>query len=501
MMTMQDDTIGPDEVIVALERVLNSDQFRSADRSRSFLAYVVTETLAGRGERLSERTVGRQALYRRDDFDGRFDAGVRVQATRVRKALAAYYAANPDPVRITLAAGSYAPEFHRAQSWPVQHLETALAIASDGDDPGSQALAQEMAAQLDAFPGIRVIGPVRARAEDSWTLANRLRARFILHVTAISDPGGTHIELVVFDATSSSLVWTMREALPSAGVEGFGVEGWASGIAGQIGDYNGVIIKRVGESRDYGEDQWQAMQAYYAMFMTGDTQDVVVAAQRLQQVLDQGHNSPTLTAALAHCLSLLAGYGLSDDPEKDLMKATEFARSALRLDHGSATAHLALAMAALVSQNHDLAREHARKAMDLAPFHPSMLGTAGTLLAHAGDWSAGLAGIRQALHLNPNVPGFSRFLLVADHIFAGDDALALLEAALIETPTEVWGPYTRALALMGLGYSERARAEMDVALEIDPHVLDDEYQVIAQWMVLTSSQREVLRDRLKMFER
>jgi tetratricopeptide (TPR) repeat protein len=138
--------------------------------------------------------------------------------------------------------------------------------------------------------------------------------------------------------------------------------------------------------------------------------------------------------------------------------------------------------------------------MDLAPFHPSIVGTAGTLLAHAGDWSGGLAGIRQALHLNPNMPGFSRVLLVADHIFAGDDALALLEAALIATPSEVWGPYFRALALMGLGYSERARAEMDVALAINPRVLDDDFQVMPEWMALTSTQRTVLRDRLKMFQ-
>lgn len=500
LKTMHDDTISPDEIIAALERVLTSDQFRSSDRSRSFLAYVVTETLAGRGGRLSERTVGRRALYRPDNFDGRFDAGVRVQATRVRKALAAYYDAHLDPVRITLATGSYAPEFQRAQSWSEPQLDTAVAVTCNDDDPGSQALSQEMSGQLNAFPGLRVMGPVLASAEDSRSVARRLQTRFVLHVAAISDPHGTHAELGVFDATSSAQVWTMRETLPDPGLEGFDVQRWASRIASQIGDYTGVIITRVGESRGYGEDQWQAMQAYYAMFLTGDTRDVVIAVRGLQHCVDRGQPSPTLTAALAHCLSLRAGYGLSDDSEADLSRATEIAQSTLLVDPGSATAHLALATVALVSEEHDVAREHARKAMDLAPFHPSIVGSAGTLLAYSGDWSGGLAGIRQALHLNPNMPGFSRFLLVADHIFAGDDALALLEAALIATPTEVWGPYCRALALMGLGYTERARAEMDVALEIDPHVLDDDFQVIPEWMALTSHQRGVLRDRLKMFQ-
>jgi hypothetical protein len=497
---VRDDTISPEEVIAALERVLNSEQFRSSDRSRTFLAYVVTETLAGRGERLSERTVGRRALYRREDFDGRFDAGVRVQATRVRKALAAYYEAHPDPVRITLAAGSYAPEFQQVQSWSEPNLETAVAVTSDDDESGSQALAQEMSRQLDAFPGLRVMGPVQASAEDAGSVARRLQTRFVLNVAATSATDGTHVELAVFDAASSALVWNLREQLPASGVEGFDVGRWAQNVAGQIGDYNGVILTRVGESRAFGEDQWQAMQSYYAMFVSGDRQDVVTAVRRLQEAVDRGHTSPTITAALAHGMSLRAGYDLSDDLGADLTAATELAQSTLTLDPGSATAHLALATVALVSEQHALALEHARQAMDLAPFHPSMAGTAGTLMAHAGDWSGGLAGIRQALHLNPNMPGFSRFLLVADHLFAGDDALALSEAALIATPSEVWGPYFRALALMGLGYSERAHAEMDVALAIDPHVLDDANQVMPEWMALTDVQREVLRDRLKMFQ-
>ncbi len=498
-MTM-DDRISPDEVIAALERVLNSDQFRSSDRNRAFLAYVVTETLAGRGERLSERTVARGALSRPDDFDGRFDAGVRVQATRVRKALSAYYDAHLDPVRISLAAGSYVPQFQQVGSWSEPQLDTAVVVTSDDDASGSQSLAQEMSRQLSAFPGLRVIGPIGASAEDSGPVARRLQTRFVLHVTTTSDHDETQIELAVFDAASSALVWTMRERLPVSGFEGFDVGRWAQSIAGQIGDYNGIILTRVGESRSFGEDHWQAMQSYYAMFVSGDRQDVIAAIRRLQDVADSGHTSPTILAALAHGLSLRAGYDLSDDLADDLHTATQTAQSALLLDPDSATAYLALATVALVRKQHDLAREQARKAMDLAAFHPSIMGTAGTLLAHAGDWSGGLAGIRQALHLNPNMPGFSLVLVVADHIFAGDDALALAEAALIATPTEVWGPYFRALALMGLGYSERARAEMDDALAIDPHVLDDANRVMPEWMALTSAQRGVLRDRLEMFK-
>ena len=48
-------------------------------------------------------------------FDGRFDASVRVRATRVRKTLAEYYATHgsADSIRIELPPGSYVPRFTR----------------------------------------------------------------------------------------------------------------------------------------------------------------------------------------------------------------------------------------------------------------------------------------------------------------------------------------------------------------------------------------------------
>ncbi len=91
-----------------LTRVLASAAFSGSERSRAFLAYVVTETLAGRGDRLSERTVGRRALGHGEAFDGRKDASVRVRATRVRKALRAYVEGEgaADLVRIDLPTGT-----------------------------------------------------------------------------------------------------------------------------------------------------------------------------------------------------------------------------------------------------------------------------------------------------------------------------------------------------------------------------------------------------------
>ena len=98
-----------------LERIIGSDSFAASPRLASFLRYVVETTLAGRGECLKGYTVGVEALGRREDFDPQTDPIVRVEAGRLRAALARYYAGDGinDPVNIELARGSYVPRFCR----------------------------------------------------------------------------------------------------------------------------------------------------------------------------------------------------------------------------------------------------------------------------------------------------------------------------------------------------------------------------------------------------
>lgn len=494
---MSIDAVTPGEVLTALERVLDSEVFLAAPQSRNFLAFVVTETLAGRGARLSERTVGRGALDRPDDFDGRFDASVRVRATRVRKALETYYKTSPDPVQIVLPAGTYAPTFNRAEIQPPPRFETAVVITSAEADTDhlAEAMAQEMARQLEAFPGLRVVGPIHS--DQPSAVATSLGVRFVLHVSAVPDTSVA--ELSVLDVTSDATVWTMREEVPPPHAAGFDVVQWAQSIAARIGDYTGVILSRDAASHRPGEAEWRAMQAYYSAYTSGDRRAMIPAADSLSRVVDRGNHSPTVVAALAHCLSVCAGYEFSEDIKGDLSRAEALAEEALETDPGSATAHLALATVALVTQRPADAARHAQRAADLAAYHPSILQTAGTLMAMSGNWDKGIAAIQQAIRLNPGLPGYMRQLLAMDHLFTGDDALALAEASRIDTPTEVWGPWFRALALMGLGYHERARDEMASARAIDPTAVDEGATVIQEWVQLTPAQSSMLKDRLRMF--
>jgi hypothetical protein len=109
------ENVGPADALHSLNAVLTSPQFRGCPQLTSFLRFVVMMTLDGRGDRLKGYTIAVEALGRGERFDPQSDAIVRVEAVRLRRALARYYAGEGarDAVLIELRRGSYVPSFRR----------------------------------------------------------------------------------------------------------------------------------------------------------------------------------------------------------------------------------------------------------------------------------------------------------------------------------------------------------------------------------------------------
>lgn len=109
-----------DAVLAELARVLATPQFAHAPRLSRFLRHVVTEGLAGRGDRLKEFAIAAEVFDRGPDYDPASDALVRVEAGRLRQKLQACYAALPEPpaVAIDLPKGGYVPVFTRRPDAP-----------------------------------------------------------------------------------------------------------------------------------------------------------------------------------------------------------------------------------------------------------------------------------------------------------------------------------------------------------------------------------------------
>lgn len=113
--------ITDERVQAALVTALQSREFQSAPQLRAFLGFVVRATLNREQEKLKGYTIAVEALGRSEDFNPVTDPIVRVEAARLRRRLAKYYAGSgaDDPVRIVIPKGSYAPEFQPAHASPL----------------------------------------------------------------------------------------------------------------------------------------------------------------------------------------------------------------------------------------------------------------------------------------------------------------------------------------------------------------------------------------------
>ncbi|WP_029350545.1 hypothetical protein [Bosea sp. 117] len=107
------EAIAPEAVREVLARVLDADELRSSPQLSNILRFVVEATLDGRREAIKGYTIAVEALGRDPSFDPQADPIVRVEATRLRRALERYYAgagAN-DEIVILVPRGSYVPQF------------------------------------------------------------------------------------------------------------------------------------------------------------------------------------------------------------------------------------------------------------------------------------------------------------------------------------------------------------------------------------------------------
>jgi hypothetical protein len=112
-MSAQGEEPPPDEVLSALQTLLNAETLRISERNKRFLGFVVTQTIHGQADRIKAYSIGVDVFGRDDSFDPTVDPIVRIEATRLRSALTAYYdgAGSQDRVRITIPRGSYVPTF------------------------------------------------------------------------------------------------------------------------------------------------------------------------------------------------------------------------------------------------------------------------------------------------------------------------------------------------------------------------------------------------------
>ncbi|QNI37463.1 hypothetical protein [Edaphobacter albus] len=128
-ISIQGETFSRADIILQVEKIIDSRHFRNSKRYPSFLSFIVEQTLAGATHLLKERTLGTDVFGRPSDYDTNADPIVRVTAGEIRKRIAQYYqeSGHEEELRVYLPVGSYVPQFLHAKHAPsfAEHLTTS----------------------------------------------------------------------------------------------------------------------------------------------------------------------------------------------------------------------------------------------------------------------------------------------------------------------------------------------------------------------------------------
>ena len=113
MPSVTADSAHVEELRTELQLVLQSPSFVRSPALCRLLSYLCEKSFAGEDSHIKEYSIALDVFGRQESFDQDSDSIVRVQANRLRKRLAEYYAGEGcnHRVRITIPVGQYVPSF------------------------------------------------------------------------------------------------------------------------------------------------------------------------------------------------------------------------------------------------------------------------------------------------------------------------------------------------------------------------------------------------------
>jgi len=210
-----------------LERILKSKIFRTVERLKRFVSFIVSETLDGRGDQLKEFVVGIQVFDKDPSFDPRNDPIVRVQARRLRARLERYYGeeGQNDEIVIELPKGGYGttfrhrdrPSHKRSVTSTLVSRNTILVMPFADHSPEAEldyfckGLAEEIVDTLAKVKTARVVALDAAQllyGNDVREVVNRLNAGLIVSGSVRKSGEDVRITAQFIDGANGSYLWS-----------------------------------------------------------------------------------------------------------------------------------------------------------------------------------------------------------------------------------------------------------------------------------------------------
>jgi TolB-like protein len=507
-----------------LDRILRSGSFAQSRRRQRFLEYIVTEALAGRGDRLKGYSIGLEVFDRPETFDPVIDPLVRTEAARLRDKLHEYYdtEGRDDPVRIELPKGSYTPHivfrqtpslaprpdrsvlmkqlgmlaaavlliiaaglwgllgWNTGPSLPEKPSVAVLPFDNIGHDPQwerfADGITEDIIADLSHSKDLIAIARnstevYKGKTIDIRQVGRDLGVKYVLEGSIQSMGERIRVTAQLIEAASGSQVWSERYDRPVNDL--FAVQDDVTQrIAATLGGWQGAVAET--ERRLLRRKPPANLSAFDAYLLGIEAKHKVTkeslneAEGLFRKAIELDPQLARAYAGLAFVYSYLLDLGLAPSVEETLAKQMEAAQMAVKLDPNDGKAHLALGEAYNFGGKPEQALAEFERAEALAPFDADLLlAIAWGLSGFSGESERAVALAERALKLNPHYPDWYNQGLSCVFFFGEQYDRSVKYGLLVKEPHALDYAFL-AMAYAYLGRSSDAETAAASVKKLDP---------------------------------
>ena len=476
-----------------VERMTASSVFRNSPQLATFLWFIVEAQLRGQGDRLKGYTIGVEALGRSPDFDPVVDPIVRVEATRLRRALERYYAGPGvhDAIMITLPRGGYAPRI----GWRSAY-DSAMPSTGDAATPPQPRLLPGNGMPTLRVAPFLVLGTPQTRAVSLEAIGGKLAEAFalfeIINVLVAAPPQpaarsdyrldgvieyrGETVDLRfrLIDESDATVIWSRAFEDVSCADDCEEIEqDIILRLATTIVQPFGVITAN---DRAKRLSTGKLDMRYCCLLEAGDalrTYDPAANA-RVREGLEHlvaidpnfaiGHTM----LAILYARQYFTGFGVRPGDGPPLDRALKAARRGIELRPQSARGYHILFNILFFLAENEGAIQTAEKAVALNKYDLLILADFGGRLICAGQINRGLELLNKAVGAGAILPGWHHFYQFVAHYTRGEWVEARYQAAQLTSEPHVYGQLARSIVAHHDGDAGEAERAVKAIVTAEP---------------------------------
>ncbi len=482
-------------VFAQMERITVCRLFKRSAQLQKLLGFLVRETLAGRGQDLSQYVIGTK-LFAIAAFDPEESTLVRAHARRLRKALVEYYMDEgaDDPVHIAIDPGSYMTRFQfRAvkgseQKFPVKgignrDLPTVAIFEPNGFNLDGAwvnvptLIAEELCIQLADQDCLRLLGPLcqveaGTRSPRPLALARKYGADFLLDGGVERTNGKLIVRFLLRTTESSEVIWHRRivfdESEPRVAIETMVTASMLNEIANDYGVIPAYVCEQARQKPTRSLNLNEAI-LVAREFQRSFTEDAFnKGREALRHAIDKEPRSGSLHGALA--ILLFGGYCEPFTRGETLLPELQSAAEiAFRLSPTAPWSRAAACMAPLLAKDYAKLECRANAISHASGFPRHVSAIVGCIMIYGGVRVRNASRLIQAsIDQNPHYPRVLNFALALTCLKEKRWKRMNQYADEYDCPSD-WGYHlVRLLAVLGLDQTEEVDSRWCSLLEVFP---------------------------------